>query len=156
MGMYKQQAQDYGYTATARQLGWAVPIYVGETDESAYEEARPHIENFYNKFARMPVEMLLPPGYLSFRSMQALAGKSRASVDNGVRRTIDEMTRQGIFLCGGPETICRLLETYQAQIGFGQIMCLLQFGTLPHDLTRRNLERFATEVIPRLRDLGET
>ena len=29
----------------------------------------PHIEAFYNKFLKMPVEMLLPPGYLSLASM---------------------------------------------------------------------------------------
>jgi hypothetical protein len=29
---------------------------------------------------------------------------------------------------------------------------MLQFGTLPDDLTRRNMEMFASEVMPHLRD----
>ena len=65
MALYREQAHRYGYTATPEQLGWAVPIYVADSDQAAYREARPHIENFFNKFARMPQEMLLPPGYLS-------------------------------------------------------------------------------------------
>jgi hypothetical protein len=32
---------------------------------------------------------------------------------------------------------------------------LLQFGSLPHDLTVKNMERFAREVMPALRPLGQ-
>ena len=69
MQMYKDMAAEHGYEATEDQLGWSVPVYVGETDEIARREAQPHIENFLNKFLRMPKEMLLPPGYLSLKSM---------------------------------------------------------------------------------------
>jgi hypothetical protein len=31
----------------------------------------------------------------------------------------------------------------------------MQFGTLPHDLTKRSMELFARKVIPRLRHIGE-
>ena len=62
MAMYKEAAEKQGYTATAEQVGWAVPTYVGETDARAHAEAKPHIEAFMNKFLRMPPEMLLPPG----------------------------------------------------------------------------------------------
>jgi alkanesulfonate monooxygenase SsuD/methylene tetrahydromethanopterin reductase-like flavin-dependent oxidoreductase (luciferase family) len=155
MGMYKEQAEKYGYAATPQQLGWAVPIYVADSDEMAYREAKPHIENFYNKFARMPQEMLLPPGYLSLPSMRAVSAKSKASLTSGVHQTIDDVMKKGIFLCGGVDTVCDLLTAYQQKIGFGHLICLLQFGTLPADLTRRNLEVFARKVIPRVRHLGE-
>ena len=60
MAMYQQQAEKYGYQAKADQMGWATPIYVSDTDEAAMREARPHIEAFYNKFLRMPIEIILP------------------------------------------------------------------------------------------------
>jgi len=72
MAMYQQQAEKYGYTASPQQLGWATPVYVSDSDEAARREARPHIEAFYNKFLKMPVEMLLPPGYLSLTSMASI------------------------------------------------------------------------------------
>ena len=153
-GLYREQAEKYGYTATPQQLGWAVPIYVADSDAIAYREAKPHIESFYNKFARMPQEMLLPPGYLSLASMQALVAKSKASLTSGVYQTIDDVMRKGIFLCGSADTVCDLLTTYQQKIGFGHLICLLQFGTLPADLTRRNLELFARKVMPRVRHPG--
>jgi alkanesulfonate monooxygenase SsuD/methylene tetrahydromethanopterin reductase-like flavin-dependent oxidoreductase (luciferase family) len=156
MGLYREQAAKYGYTATPQQLGWAVPIYVADSDDVAQREAKPHIENFFNKFARMPPEMLLPPGYLSLQSMQGLIAKSKASLTSGVYQTIDDLMRKGMFLCGSADTICDLLTTYQQKIGFGHLICMLQFGTLPADLTRRNLELFARKVMPRVRHLGET
>ena len=36
-------------------------------------------------------------------------------------------------------------------LGLGHFLALLQFGTLPHDLTMQNIERFARDVIPQLR-----
>jgi hypothetical protein len=37
---------------------------------------------------------------------------------------------------------------------FGNLLVMCQFGTLPADLTRGNLERFAREVLPGLKALG--
>ena len=39
------------------------------------------------------------------------------------------------------------------QNGFGNLVTMLQFGTLPHDLTKE-LELFSKEVMPKLRHLG--
>ena len=36
--------------------------------------------------------------------------------------------------------------------GFGILVALLQFGILSDELTRRNMEMFAAEVMPHLRD----
>ena len=37
-------------------------------------------------------------------------------------------------------------------MGTGNLLGLFQLGTLPADLTRRNLDLFAAEVMPRLRE----
>ncbi len=36
---------------------------------------------------------------------------------------------------------------------FGNLLVMCQFGTLPADLTRKNLELFAKDVLPALRKL---
>ena len=56
MQMYKDIAQSFGYTAQPRQLGWAIPIYVGQTDASAIAEAKPHYEMFRNVLLKFPLE----------------------------------------------------------------------------------------------------
>ncbi len=148
MAMYKEVAQGYGYTASEEQLGWSVPLYVAESDEIAHREAKPHIEAFLNKFLRMPMEMLLPPGYLSLQSM---AGVMKAKTSIGTRQSIDDVIAKGMFLCGGVATIRARLEQYQKEIGFGHLLTMLQCGTLPAELTRKNIEIFAREVMPYFR-----
>ena len=149
MQMYKDMAAEHGYEATEDQLSWSVPLYVAETDEIARREAKPHIENFLNKFLRMPKEMLLPPGYLSLKSM---LGVMKAKSTIGVHQTIDDVIDKGMFICGSPETVRQRLEQYQSEIGFGHLLTLLQFGTLPAELTRKNMELYATSVMPYLRE----
>ena len=148
MTMYRETAEKYGYTATSEQVGWSVPLYAAETDEIAYREAKPHIENFLNKFLRMPREMLLPPGYLS---LQSLAGVMKAKSDIGGKQSIDDVIEKGMFLCGSAATLREKIEKYQQEIGFGYLLPMMQFATLPHELTKKSTEIFAKEVIPHFR-----
>jgi alkanesulfonate monooxygenase SsuD/methylene tetrahydromethanopterin reductase-like flavin-dependent oxidoreductase (luciferase family) len=147
--MYKAEAERNGYSAAPDQLGWMAPIYVAETDERAREEARPHIEAFANKFMRKPLEMKLPPGYVSLSSYKMLLkSKSAQTVD----RTMEELIDSGTFICGSPATVRELLLTRAEELGHGNQLCLMQFGTLPADLTRKNMELFAGSVMPFLRE----
>jgi len=155
MGLYAQQCEKYGYQVQPQQLGWATPIYVSDTDESAIREARPHIEAFYNKFLRMPIEMLLPPGYLSLASLAAVGDKARAAAARPKALTIESVIEQGMFLCGSADTVAQQLEHHQKEVGYGKVIAMMQFGTLPHDLTKRSMELFAGKVMPRLRHIGE-
>ena len=107
-----------------------------------------------NKFLRMPPEMLLPPGYLSLPSMKGVMA-AKGSITGGAQ-SIDDLLKKGMFLCGSAETVRQRLEEFQKQIGFGYLLPLMQFATLPHDLTRKNLELFARYVIPKLRPVGES
>jgi alkanesulfonate monooxygenase SsuD/methylene tetrahydromethanopterin reductase-like flavin-dependent oxidoreductase (luciferase family) len=150
MEMYKVEAEKNGYTATSEQLGWSVPIYVAETDEKAREEARPHIEAFVNKFLRMPVELLLPPGYTSVASMKGVM-QAKAALSGGPQK-MEDLLERGTFICGSPHTVREAILRYQQEIGFGHLLPNVQFGTLPHDLTMKNIELLGTEVIPFLRE----
>lgn len=149
MGMYRAEARKSGYEPSPDQLGWSVNTYVAETDAQAVEEARPHIEAFVNKFLRKPMDMLLPPGYLSLSSMK---GVMQAKQSLTGTRSVEELMKNGQFLCGSPKTIRAQLEEHQDKAGFNYLLPNLQFGTLPADLTRRNMEMFASEVMPYLRD----
>jgi alkanesulfonate monooxygenase SsuD/methylene tetrahydromethanopterin reductase-like flavin-dependent oxidoreductase (luciferase family) len=150
--MYRDQAEKYGYEASGDQLGWAIPVYVAETDEIAKREARAHIEAFRNKFAKMPFEMLLPPGYLSMGSMKRVAA---AKANLSMEMTLELLDEQGMFIVGSAATVRERLAEAQKQIGFNHLLPLLQFGTLPHELTIKNAKMFAEQVMPQLRPLGE-
>jgi alkanesulfonate monooxygenase SsuD/methylene tetrahydromethanopterin reductase-like flavin-dependent oxidoreductase (luciferase family) len=77
----------------------------------------------------------------------------KAKAGHAKKQTIDSVLAEGKFICGSPETVARKLAEAHAQIGFGHLLTMLQFGTLPADLTRKNMELFATQVIPALRHM---
>jgi alkanesulfonate monooxygenase SsuD/methylene tetrahydromethanopterin reductase-like flavin-dependent oxidoreductase (luciferase family) len=151
---YRDQCEVYGYECPPEQLGWAMPAYVAETDEIARKEAAPHIESLFNRFITSPAQYKLPPGYSSLGSYKAVMAGKYAVRENYL--TCDELIENGMFLCGSAATVAEKLEEYQAEMGFGQIAPMLQFGTLPADLTEKNLRIFAGEVIPKVRHLGVT
>ncbi|MEQ8699414.1 MAG: hypothetical protein RLT05_23020, partial [Bauldia litoralis] len=49
------------------------------------------------------------------------------------------------------ESVRQKIEFFWQEIRLGNLLCLHQFGTLPADLTRANMERFARDVMPTLR-----
>jgi len=148
LDLYREEAQKAGYTASPEQLGWMAPVFIGETDESARAEAKPHIEAFANKFLRMKAEMVRPPGYLSLSSAQAVM---EAKAGRSAVQTVDDLIASGIFICGSAATVRDQLAEYERTLGFGNFLALLQFGTLPHDATMRNIQRFAQDVIPQVK-----
>ena len=83
--MYRDEAEKAGYAASPDQLAWSNTIYVAETDEKAMREAKPHLEALVNRFLKMPVEMLLPPGYTQHRSDEARARRQGDRQDHDDR-----------------------------------------------------------------------
>jgi hypothetical protein len=47
------------------------------------------------------------------------------------------------------------LLTYVNELGLGTVLALLQFGSLPADLTARSTHLYATEVVPYVREHAE-
>ena len=149
MAQYRESAEKQGWTAGPDNLGWAVPCYVAETDEIAMREARPHAEAFYQKFLRMPPEMLLPPGYLSLKSMQGVM-RAKAQLHSG-DKSLEAVMASGMFLCGSAKTVREQILDYQKRIGFGKILTMLQFATLPHELAVKNMQIYARDVMGEIR-----
>jgi alkanesulfonate monooxygenase SsuD/methylene tetrahydromethanopterin reductase-like flavin-dependent oxidoreductase (luciferase family) len=154
LNMYRETAQRmYGYTASSEQIGWAAPVYIADTDEQARAEAAPHIETLFNRLLRLPFEMLFPPGYLTANSLKSMRSHKRSVT--GQEHTVDTLIEQGIILCGSPDTVRRKLMDAHRQLGFQNFLGLLQFATLPRDLTEKNIRLFAREILPALQGLTD-
>jgi alkanesulfonate monooxygenase SsuD/methylene tetrahydromethanopterin reductase-like flavin-dependent oxidoreductase (luciferase family) len=69
--------------------------------------------------------------------------------------TVDGLIEQGIILCGTPETVIGKLREAHKLLGFANFLALLQFGTLPRELTEKNIRLFAREVMPALQGLTD-
>jgi alkanesulfonate monooxygenase SsuD/methylene tetrahydromethanopterin reductase-like flavin-dependent oxidoreductase (luciferase family) len=146
--MYRDQANEAGYEASPDQLAWSNTIYVAETDAQAMREAKPHLEALVNRLLFMPIEMLLPPGYTNFESMERI----RAAKIVGKPQTIEDLVKAGVVIIGSPNTVREKLAEYQDLAGFNTSLTKTQFGTMPHDMVRANMEAIAQEILPAFRD----
>jgi alkanesulfonate monooxygenase SsuD/methylene tetrahydromethanopterin reductase-like flavin-dependent oxidoreductase (luciferase family) len=146
---YKEEARKFGYEASPEQLGWAVPIYVAETDEIAWKEAEPHIDCLFNRYLRMTPQLLFPPGYVSEKSMARILGDKLKTM--GKRVEPRGLLEKRMILVGSAETVRQQLEECRKESGLGLLVAVLHFGSLPHDLARKNLELFAEGVMSHFR-----
>jgi len=90
-----------------------------------------------------------PPGYTSMRSLENIMKGAHTFALN--LQTWDQVEDGAYAIVGSPDTVYEKLEQRLAQLGTGNLLGLFQLGTLPADLTRRNLDLFAGEVMPKLR-----
>ena len=155
LNLYRETAQKkYGYTASSDRIGWGAPVYVGETDTKAIDEARPHMEALFNVFLPKVSElMFFPPGYMSWNSLKHVMSLKRSNSGGGVK--IEDLIARGVIIVGSADTVRREITRAHKELGFQEFLTLLQFGTLPPDLTEGNIRRFAREVMPALRELGD-
>jgi alkanesulfonate monooxygenase SsuD/methylene tetrahydromethanopterin reductase-like flavin-dependent oxidoreductase (luciferase family) len=144
--MFREAAQKSGYEASPYQLGWLCPIYVAETDEQAWSEYEPHLMYFAKQLLKGLV--VLPPGYTSVRSIAGIhtaLSKFLSTVET--RKQIED----GAYaIVGSPETVKQKLLEYGKRLGVGNLLGLFQLGTLPGDLTKKNMQLFARDVMPAL------
>jgi len=149
---FRSAAASCGYTPTPEQIGFSVPIYVAETDARAHEEGREHVEWLYHKGMRIRQEYYFPAGYLSTASLRGML-KSGAKPFSEL--TYEEILKLGYAVVGSPTTVREKLKEMEAFLGFGNLCAVLQIGDMPHHRTIKNMELFATEVMPAFERAGD-
>jgi alkanesulfonate monooxygenase SsuD/methylene tetrahydromethanopterin reductase-like flavin-dependent oxidoreductase (luciferase family) len=145
--MFREACEREGYTYDPRQAGWLTPIYVADTDEEARRQYEEHFWYFVRRL--LPGISVNPPGYTSMRSLENIMKGAHTFALN--LQTWDQVEDGAYAIVGSPDTVYEKLEQRLAQLGTGNLLGLFQLGTLPADLTRRNLDLFAGEVMPKLR-----
>ena len=154
LDMYRNIAlRKYGYEASSDRIGWGAPVYVGETDEQAVNEARPHIEALFNVLLPKATElMFFPPGYMSPESLTHILKHKKAN-SGGV--TIESLMARGIIVVGSPDTVRKQIMDNHRDMGFQELVTMLTFGTMPAEMSEANIRRFAREVMPALKPLTD-
>jgi alkanesulfonate monooxygenase SsuD/methylene tetrahydromethanopterin reductase-like flavin-dependent oxidoreductase (luciferase family) len=117
-------------------VGWGVPVFVGETDAQAWEEAWPHLDAHFNVLGS-PAHVVSPPNYASAApAPRPLTAQDAAASGSAIVGSVDTVTE-------------RLRETGRT-LGLDLLVALVHFGTLPGDLTSRNIRALGQQVKPRL------
>jgi alkanesulfonate monooxygenase SsuD/methylene tetrahydromethanopterin reductase-like flavin-dependent oxidoreductase (luciferase family) len=145
--MMREACQREGYEVDPLQLGWLVPIFVAETDAEARRQYEDHFWYFVRRL--LPGINISPPGYTSIRSYENILKGAKTFALN--LKSWDEVVAGQYAIVGSPDTVTERLTENLRRLGPGNLLGLFQLGTLPADATRRSLELFGTEVMPRLR-----
>lgn len=146
--LYRKLAEEkYGYEAKPEQLAFCVPTYVAETDAIARKEAEGPIMWLFHKGLKTgPFGM--PPGYVSERSLGAML---KAGVKPFHALTFDELIDEGYIIVGSPDTVIEKLNYYAEQLHAGLMVSGASCGDMPRELVQKNMEMFASKVMPALR-----
>jgi len=145
--LFREAAEKEGYQADPLQMGWLEPIYVAETDERARREYEEHFFYFVKRL--LPGINVSPPGYTTLRSYESMLKGFNTFAIN--LETWDQVEEGQYAIVGSPDTVFERLVENLHRLGTGNLLGLFQLGTLPGELTRRSLDLFAREVMPRLR-----
>ena len=60
-----------------------------------------------------------------------------------------------VAIVGSPATVADRIEAFVREFRIGNLMVMLQNGSMPRDLTEKNISLFAAEVLPRLRPIWD-
>jgi alkanesulfonate monooxygenase SsuD/methylene tetrahydromethanopterin reductase-like flavin-dependent oxidoreductase (luciferase family) len=113
-------------------MGIARHIIIAETQAEAMEAGRPAYEKWFrsfmllwNKYGTTPPNVALPEDFTDF-------------------------VRAGFALIGTPETVRERLREQIDATGINYLLCRFAFGDLAYEVSRRSVDLFVQEVMPKL------
>ena len=144
-----------GKEANPYSMGFAQVVAVSETDEQAEKDYAPHMDYFYNRCLHVYQGFADAPGYRTVKTIKAgmlgQVGERAAMRREGLKWK--DFIDEGYVIAGSPKTVRERLREAMKQLHGGHLMMLMQIGSMPPELVRKNTQLFATEVMPYVRDL---
>ena len=149
---YFEQAAALGWEPTPDQVIYGhLPVYLADTDEQAFAAARPRVEGAH-----------LSPGMQKANRLVAEAGFFGPRNPDLLRRfqtmgtqaplTLEQQLELGTLLCGAPDTVVEQLRRIREALRAGVISLDFETGASQEE-TQRTMQRFASDVLPRMRSL---
>ena len=151
MDQYWAAADRLGVDRNPYRAGIMQVVCVSETDARAREEYEPHVMYLAKKLQHIPIRYTVPPGYMSAPSFLNFR---RLWTDNLNRQeSWKDLVDKGLIVAGSPATVRDTFKERLTELRAGHMIVLLQVGSMPPDLTRKNMDLFANEVMPHLKGL---
>ncbi|WP_238319539.1 LLM class flavin-dependent oxidoreductase, partial [Xanthomonas maliensis] len=134
-----------GHDANPYRTGFLQLVAVSETDEQAEADYYEHIRYFYDKTQHVAPEFT-PPGHQDYASMVNTIRSQVAQVQS-VRSKIPNFTFRDfvdnqLVIAGSPATVREQLAESVRSLRVGNLMVLLQIGSMSHALTMKNIHLF--------------
>jgi alkanesulfonate monooxygenase SsuD/methylene tetrahydromethanopterin reductase-like flavin-dependent oxidoreductase (luciferase family) len=155
MGGFWEALAKLGVDDNPYRGGFLQLVAVSETDARAEADYAPHVDYFYRKCLNVYEGFAEAPGYRTLRTIQAGIRPQVGQEAKRIRQHLGwkDFVEQGYVIAGGPAAVRDQLREAIKGLRVGHLMVLLQIGSMPRDLAFKNIELFAREVLPHLRDI---
>jgi len=155
MDGFWETADRLGVDRNPYRAGFLQFVAVADDDAHAADLYARHALYFYNRCLRVFPGFASPPGYTSLETIKrGIIGQVQAAAQaQATDLTWKDIVDRGYVIAGSAETVAERIREVVANLNVGHLMVLCQFGSMPRALTYENTERFASDVIPKVRDV---
>jgi alkanesulfonate monooxygenase SsuD/methylene tetrahydromethanopterin reductase-like flavin-dependent oxidoreductase (luciferase family) len=149
-------AEQHGLPPNPYRVGFVQSVVVAETDARAETEYGRYVQaHFRQGPGSVPLNFLGLPGYVDIRGVEALL---RDPGDFGLAAqlrgiTFGELAETRAVIAGSPATVRDQIVDFARSFRIGNLLVMLQMGGMPHELALKNIQLFADEVLPGLREV---
>ena len=160
MDGFWEYVESRGVELNPYRAGFLQLVVVSETDARAEAEYYPHIRYFYDKSLHIAPEYYAAPGYIDYRSLANTYRKGFFRTQTEMKRKLagwkyKDFVDNQLVIGGSPESVRQQLEEAVKTLRVGNVMLLLHIGSMPHELTLKNIDLFGREVLPYIRDIWD-
>lgn len=155
---YWEMAEAQGRDRNPYRLAFLQVVAVSETDERAEKEYGRHLQTHYRAgLGTVPPSGFALPGYAEIPGIEHMV---RNPGDAGMfarmrNTTFREIVDTQLAIVGSPATVADQIEAFVREFRIGNLLVMLQNGSMPRALTEKNISLFAEEVLPRLRPIWD-
>ena len=161
---YRRAAAKAGKTADELRLAYLALVGVGDTAEEGFRRAGMLLEYIRTQSRRAPqyvnplgmtptevnAEILQQGGRVKLQPIYSRDGRVVDRSELSVQSMIDA----GTMFAGTPDMVVQQIREFHDYVGgFGHLLAMAQGAWLDHKDTVANIELFAKEVLPRIRDM---
>ncbi len=145
--------------ANPYRAGFLQLVTVSETDAQAEKDYYKHIRYFYDKSLHILPEYFPVPGHQDYRSLvnsvKNLNPLQMELMNKIPNWKYKDFVDNDFVISGSPKTVTQKLMEAVKKLRVGNLMVLLHIGSMPHDLTIKNIELFCREVFPHFRGMWD-
>lgn len=153
---YWDMAEELGRDRNPYRLAFMQVVAVSETDERAEKEYARHLEAHYRTgVGAIPPMFNAVPGYAEPAAVEAMLRAPGGMLTRLKTAAYKELVDTQVAIVGSPATVADQLEAFVREFRIGSLIVMLQNGSMPRDLTEKNISLFAEEVLPRLRPIWD-
>ena len=161
-----EEMDQLGKDRNPYRAGFLQFVGVAETHEEALRLYKEPAEYFYGRCLHVSPAYVQPPGYTTEATIRAqvqsqvaaaaMKGRSKRTKRGGFSggaTTWEEILEAGYVIVGTPDEVAERLREVCTTLNVGNLMLLLQFGNMSHELTKYNTQLYAERVLPQISGL---